>query len=100
TLTARRSIASYDGNTPALLQCFNEFLGQFPDDGNLKLSKLGCLRDLARREERLNLLKEICDSPGTDPIFWLHYARELRADARHYKDAARWVREALRFRPV
>ena len=82
TLTARRAMAGYDTNTPALLECLEELLKQFPEDGNLNLSKLGCLRELARREERLQLLERHCAKRGVDPIFWQQYAQELRADAR------------------
>ncbi len=99
TLGAQRALAAYDGNRPALLQCIEELLKQFPDDGNLNLVKLGCLRDLARREERLQLLAGMCGRRGTDPIFWQQYAQELRSDARQYRAAASWVRWALRYRP-
>ncbi len=51
TLTARRAIATYDTNTPALLESLEALLKHYPEDGNLLLSKLGCLRELARRED-------------------------------------------------
>ena len=98
TLTAHRAIAAYDSNTPAMLQCVNELLQQFPDDGNLQLAKLSCLRDLARRDERLEALKEICARPTADPIFWLQYGQELAADARQHCEASTSVRRAMRMR--
>jgi tetratricopeptide (TPR) repeat protein len=100
TLVARRSIASYDSNTPALLEAIEQLLKQFPNDANLNLAKLSCLRELARRDERLRLLEALCAKPGTEPIFWLQYAQELRADARQHGAAASWVRWALRYRPT
>jgi tetratricopeptide (TPR) repeat protein len=100
TLSGQRAIASYDGNTPALLQCIELLLKQFPNDGNLNLTKLGCLKELARRKERLELLELISAKAGTDPVFWQQYARELRLDAREHRAAASWVRWALRYRPL
>src|SRR5438093_445904 len=63
------------------------------------LCKLGCLRELARRNERLQLLETLCTSPKTDPVFWQYYGQELKADARQHRAAATWVRWALRYRP-
>jgi tetratricopeptide (TPR) repeat protein len=100
TLTAMRAIAGYDGNTPMLLQCLETLLKQFPDDGNLNLTKVGCLKDLSRRKERLELLERLCTAPGVDPIFWQQYSQELRVDAREHRAASSWVRWALRFRPT
>ncbi|PYJ06930.1 MAG: hypothetical protein DME25_05185, partial [Verrucomicrobia bacterium] len=100
TLSGGRAIASYDSNTPALLECLEQLLKQFPHDGNLNLCKLGCLRELARRAERLQMLEKLSTTPGTDPIFWQLYAQELRADARQQRAAASWVRWALRYRPT
>lgn len=73
---------------------------QFPDDDNLNLGKLGCLCELARRDERLALLERLVEKRGIDPIFWQQYAQELRADARQQAAALIWVRRALRHRPT
>jgi len=100
TLSAQRAIASYDGNTPALLQCIESLLKQFPNDPNLNLTKLGCLRELAHRKERLELLEQLSTTPGVDPVFWQLYAQELRPDAREHRAASSWVRWALRYRPL
>jgi tetratricopeptide (TPR) repeat protein len=100
TLSAQRALAAYDGNAPALRNCLEQLLKQYPDDGNLNLARLGCLRELARRGERLALLERLCGQPGVDPIFLQQYARELRADARDHRAATSWVRCALRYRPT
>src|SRR5438552_1551731 len=100
TLSAKRSLASYDQNTPALLACLNELLEQFPADGASQLAKLSCLRELSRREDRLSLLEKLCAEPEADPVFWQEFAQELRADAREHEAAAHWLRRALRFRPT
>jgi tetratricopeptide (TPR) repeat protein len=100
TLTARRALAAYDANTPALAACLDELLTQFPTDGNLLLTKLGCLRELARRDERLALLERICADPKADPVFWQQLGQELSLDAREQQAAAHWLRRALRYRPL
>jgi cellulose synthase operon protein C len=100
TLTARRAIAAYDGNLPVLMQSLEGLLKQFPNDGHLNLAKLGCLRELARREERLLLLEQLCARPGVEPIFWQQYCQELRVDGREVRAATSWARWALRFRPT
>ncbi len=100
TLTARRALAGYDANTPALLESVEALLKAFPHDGNLQLAKLGCLRELARREERLALLETICAQPGVDSVFYQQYAQELGADAREHRAAGYWLRRAIRCRPV
>lgn len=100
TLNARRSIAAYDGNTPALLESLEKLLERHPKDGNLNLCRLDCLRELARRDSRLEMLSTICQQPGTDPVFFRQYAQELRSDARDHKAAMSWIRWALRYRPT
>ena len=99
TLTARRSMASYDANTPALLECLEELLKLYPENGNLSLVKFNCLRELAGREDRLNYVGQLSSKRGCDPVFWQCYAQELRADARQHRAAASWVRWSLRYRP-
>src|SRR6185295_13874817 len=70
--------------------------GLFPDDANLLLEKLGYLRELGRREERLELLRRLCAKDDSPPLFWQQYARELSADAREHAVATRLLRRAIR----
>ncbi|MBV9123631.1 MAG: C39 family peptidase, partial [Planctomycetes bacterium] len=100
TFQGRRALAAYDANTGEMLAAVEQLLQQFPDDNNLQLTKVSCLRQLARREERLALLKSLCEKPGSDPIFWQQYARELSSDAREHETALRLIRRALRYRPT
>src|SRR5262249_48638220 len=46
------------------------------------------------------LLRQVCDRPGTDPVFWWEYAQELAPDAREHAVAMRLLRRAIRFRPL
>lgn len=100
SLLARRALASYDSNTPALLTAYEQLLNLYPENGSFALARLACLRDLSRRADRLRLFEEFCSHPKSDPIFWLYYANELRADARELERAAQWIRWGLRYRPA
>jgi cellulose synthase operon protein C len=100
TLHARRILATYDADRTEQLACDEELLELFPNDGLLQLRRLTCLRDLARRDERLELLRSMCACKESDPVFWRLYAEELAVDAREHEPAARWLRRAVRFRPL
>src|SRR5262249_4254220 len=58
------------------------------------------LRQLARREERLTLLRDICGRKEADPVFWRCYAQELGPDAREHATAMRLLRRTIRYRPA
>jgi cellulose synthase operon protein C len=99
TLTAGRALYSYDTNSPALLDCFNQLLAQYPADGNVLLAKLGCLREIGRREDRLEFLKQICLDRESDAVFLQQWAEELMRDARQNAAAALALKKSLRFQP-
>lgn len=100
TLSAQRSLASYDANTPMLLAVVERLLERFPKDGNLLLTRLGCLRELGRRAERLALLERVTNDNACDPVMFAHFAQELRADAREHNRSAFFCRRALRRQPM
>jgi tetratricopeptide (TPR) repeat protein len=98
TLHAQRSLAAYDGDHVEGLAATEKLLELFPDDPNLILSKLSMLRALARRDERLALLRQAADKKtGSEPVFWYHLAQELKDDAREHPEAVRLLRRALRY---
>src|SRR5258706_6291688 len=99
TLQARRRLAVYDSNHAEILSSLEELLKLFPNEANLRLSKLTLLRD-ARRDERLNYLQEICGDKHSDPLFWQQYAAELSADARETERATRMLQRSIRYRPM
>jgi len=99
SLQARRLLAIYDANTAEVLAAVEELLKLFPDDPLLTLSKVSCLRELGRREERLTLLQKMVGRKDSDPLFWRQYAQELAADAREHPTAIRQLERVLRFRP-
>ncbi|WP_435021774.1 tetratricopeptide repeat protein [Tundrisphaera sp. TA3] len=96
---ARRLLAIYDNNPAEILAGVESLRALFPEDENLRLAHLGCLRALGRRDERLVLLRDLCDNSKTDPLVWRQYAQELLADAREHPAAGRLARRVLRFRP-
>ena len=126
---ARLVLAWYDEDQAQILACVEALLEQFPEDANLKLSKIYSLRVLARRSERLAYLEELCQLPGKqdeqsekekededddesderkkkdprrffDPLFWQQYAEELSDDARTQNRALRLLHRVLRYRPT
>ena len=72
----------------------------FPDDVNLQLAQLSCLRELGRRDDRIALYRAACSGPSPDPILRRQYAQELLPDAREHPVAERLTRRALRARPA
>jgi tetratricopeptide (TPR) repeat protein len=99
TWQARRSLAAYDANNAEILLCVEALLKLFPNDANLRLAKLSCLRE-SLRADRLTYLEQITSSKEADPLFWQQYGYELSADAREIPRALRMLRRALRYRPV
>src|SRR5262249_28130188 len=99
TLLARRMLAAYDDNPHEGLAATDALLSLFPHDQRLHLDRLTFLRRLATRDDRLAWLKGICERPGSDPLLWVAYAAELRADARQADTALAYLRRASRLRP-
>ena len=92
---ARRRLALYDCNPTEQLAAVERLLEYAAGDQVLQLERLGLLRDLAHREERLETYKILCGRKETHPIFWQQYAQELRADARRHDDAVWLLRRAI-----
>lgn len=97
---ARRRLAMYDGDPTENLAAVEKLLEINPEDQTLQLERLSCLRDFARRDERLETYRSICEKKETHPIFWQQYAQELRVDARRHDDAVLLLRRAIRRWPT
>jgi cellulose synthase operon protein C len=119
TLHARRAIAAYDADLPRTLEVIEQMRARFPDEPNLVLAHLGCLRELGRRTERLELLESLTGTPlkrvktpapgevdtasearRMMPVYWQQYARELSEDARDHPRALTLVARAIRYAPT
>lgn len=94
----RRALAAYDANTPALLGAIDHLLELFPEDANLMLGRINCLRELAPRSERLRWLAAQCSRQGSDALLWQELGFELSTDAREHASALRCLRRARRVR--
>jgi len=97
---ARRRLAMYDSDPTEHLAAAEQLLEINPDDQTLQLERLTCLRDFARRDERLETYQAVCEKKETHPIFWQQYAQELRVDARRHDDAVWLLRRAIRRWPT
>ncbi len=97
---ARRRMACYDANPAQRLAAVEQLLQSAPQDPCLQLERLACLRDLARRDERLAIYQEICGKRDVHPVFLQQYAQELRADARRRGEAVALLRRAVRRAPL
>lgn len=100
TVLARRYLAGYDGNATEALASSDQMLKLYPDDVSARLTRVSCLRELGRREERLELLREMCAKPDSDPICWQQLAQELSNDAREHTRAVHLLRRSIRHRPT
>ncbi|MBI4601140.1 MAG: tetratricopeptide repeat protein, partial [Planctomycetes bacterium] len=98
-LLARRALAVYDCDGPAIFAANQKLLDMFPEAPTAQLLYLPSLRELGRREERIAFLTRICDSKGASPIFLLELAKELLPDAREHARTWRLLRRAIRLDP-
>lgn len=96
---SRLELAAYDGNNPEQARCLDKLLELFPNNAARLLRRLGCLRD-ASREERIKFLTAACGTKDADPALFIALARTLQGDARCHGDARRWLRRAMRLRPM
>jgi tetratricopeptide (TPR) repeat protein len=99
TWEARLDLASYDANNSEQARCLDKLLELFPNNAARQLRRFGCLRD-APREERIKFLKSACTAKETDPSLHVELARALAGDARSLPQARRWLKRAMRFRPL
>lgn len=100
TIVARRMVADYDCNLPEQLESNTALLAQYPGDERLELARIYCLRELGRRDERVQALASLCAREEIHPIFWREYAVELSDDAREHNRAMRCLLRAHRQAPT
>ena len=98
-LEAERRLMIYDGNPTGVLSALDKLLILFPDDALLQLSRLSRLRELAKRDERVETLQRLCDKKETHPAFLNQLAQELSADAREHPRAMKLLKRAMRLNP-
>ena len=99
TLHARYVLARYDAHNAEQLDAIDALLARFPDDPTFLLARIACLRELDRRDERLDLLRRLSAQPNADLVFAQQYAQELVGDARQHRTAELLLRKVIRNRP-
>lgn len=100
TIMASGCLAGYDADLATQLQSVDRLLEQFADDPVSLVTKLNCLSELSRREDRLTLLERLSHRRECEPLFWRRYASELQDDARQHSRILALLRRALRYEPV
>jgi tetratricopeptide (TPR) repeat protein len=100
TWQAQLSVAEYDADDVRVLVCLDKLLELFPEDANWRLYKLSVLRRMARRDERMALLKTICDDKKSHPLFWQMYASELSDDGREQVKVRKLLHRLFRRNPT
>ena len=100
TLFARRDLAFYDASPTRQLSCAEGLLARFPNSNNFRWSKLSALRELSRKSEYGEYLKEIAHAEDSDPLFWRELAKELSLEDRGRGSARRYALRALRWNPT
>lgn len=99
TANAKRRMGYYDVDSAACLTAIESLLAKYPENDLLKLERISLLRNLSRRDERLQVLKDESDKPFAHPAYVLQYAQELQADARQQTETEQLLRKAIRRNP-
>jgi len=99
SLNARRALAMYDGNEPALLAITEKLLEKYPNDVNLQLSKAASLSLLGTREQRLAWLQQLATATVPDTYVLIRYVSLLQDDQRESKAAEKLLRRAMKIMP-
>jgi tetratricopeptide (TPR) repeat protein len=96
---AERTLASYDADAIRILRANESLLKLHPGEEIFDLSRIQCLSELGRREERLTLLIARSADPESHPVFRRLLAFELASDARQAARATELLRSVLRRQP-
>jgi tetratricopeptide (TPR) repeat protein len=98
-INARRAIAMYDGDEPAILATTEALLAMYPDDTNLRLSKASSLSLLGTRAQQVEWLEQLALAPKSDPQALIRYAGLLAEDDREARRVDKLLRQALHLAP-
>jgi tetratricopeptide (TPR) repeat protein len=95
TWRAKWAIAGYDANALQVAECIEELHKLFPEDINLKMSKLSSVREQVRQDEQIGWLTEWSKDKKTHPLLWQRLGYELSRDARQHTRAMRWLYKSM-----
>jgi len=100
TLTARRRLAAYDGDTTAELQAVSQLIELYPKCANFLWGKSLLLgRTAGGLIELPDFLRQLATDSSAEPVFWRDWGRELGKDGRRLREARRYLSLALRVQP-
>lgn len=99
TQEARLSLAAYDANPLAELQCLEKLVEKYPESDHWRLLRGYRLTRLGRRGEYLDMLAEAAGTPGKDPVVLEQYAQALQEDARQVPEALRLTARSIHMLP-
>jgi len=95
-LEAERRLMLYDGNSTGILAALEKLIERYPDDPLLQLARMSRLRELSRRDERIQSLESLSSKKDAHPAFLGQLAQELASDAREHPRALRLLKTAIR----
>ena len=98
TLSARLSLANYDGDLATRAEQVQAILGLYPESSAIAFQMFHCLQEQGRQQEAVSLLNTWRQKKNSDPVFLEEYARLLTQDDRYNTQANALLRRAIRAR--
>ncbi|VTS06451.1 tetratricopeptide repeat protein [Tuwongella immobilis] len=98
TLQAACVLARYDSHPVKIADAILTLSQAYPNEATYQLSHLAALRELGRREERIELLQSLADRNDVEPLLLQHYAQSISMDIRQQSTAKRALMRAIRKR--
>lgn len=96
TISARRSLARYDGDILGQLSAVDQLLEKFPEDVNLRLSKAWFLQQVASYDAYLSYVEQEANGKASHPLIELRRAQAMLEDGRTRADATRLLGKLVR----
>ncbi len=98
TLEARYLLAYYDNNLPAQLDAIEALVTRFPENTNLRHTRLTIVGRMEHFAQQRELLHAELARKKCDPLFYAEMGELLLNDARHLPMADYYLRKAVRLR--
>lgn len=96
TISARRSLAKYDGDILGQLSAVDQLLEKFPEDVNMRLSKAWFLQQVASYDAYLTYVEQEANGKASHPLIELRRAQAMLEDGRTRADATRMLGKLVR----
>ena len=99
TVSAERSLASYDGDTLKIVAALDKLIEMFPKHQGFHLSKLSNMRGMWSWEEKCAFVREQLAKKKFDSVYLREMGELLGDDGRYYDEALYFFRRGLARRP-